>query len=180
MATLLPRLSAGLLLCPLLAASHAAPPGEYEVKAAFIHNIAKFVEWPAPVANTGKFTLCVAGEDPSGGAFAGLHGKPVGGMVWEVAMTGARANLRDCRVVFIAASEAANLRRILAALHGSQALTVADSEGFAEEGVMINFYLEQNKVRLEINADAARQAGLKLGAQLLRLSRVVTHAREAQ
>lgn len=166
-------------LCAMqLAAPHAVAqtfaPTEYEIKAAFIHNIAKFVEWPAPQSPAkAPLMLCILGQDPSGGAFDALYGKQVGGMAWEVAPVNSRASLRECRVLFIAASEAGNLRRILEGIQGSAVLTVGDSDGFAEQGVMVNFYLEQNKVRFEINLAAVKRAGLKISSQLLKLARII-------
>lgn len=173
MANFLRRLALVVLLVPLLTASRAAPLEEYEVKAAFIHNIAKFIDWPAPAGGAGTMRLCVLGHDPFGGALDNLQDKPIGNMVWQVAPAATGASLRECRVLFIASSESGNLRRILASLRGSAVLTVGDSSEFAEAGVMVNFYLEQNKVRFEVNVDATRRAGLKIGSQLLKLARIV-------
>jgi hypothetical protein len=162
-----------LALLLMLAAwgAEAAPPTDNEVKAAFIHNIAKFVEWPAGAPRNLK--LCLLGQDPLGGAAEVLQGKAVGGLAWEVAPVKPGANLKECRVLFIAASESDGLRRVLEGVKGSPVLTVGDSGGFAEQGGVVNFYLEQNKVRFEINVDAARRAGLKISSQLLKLARIV-------
>lgn len=176
MALLRNLLLAALLAVPL---ASAAPPTEYEVKVGFIHNIAKFAEWPAARAG-GSLRFCVAGQDPFGGATAALQGKPVGGLVWEVVPAGSRTNVRECQVLFIAASEAGNLRRLLDSLRGSPVLTVGDTAGFAEEGVIANFYLDQGRVRFEINPDAAGRAGLKLSSQLLKLARIVRDGGEAR
>lgn len=148
----------------------AAPPTEHEVKAAFIHNIAKFVEWPA--GKDKVLRLCLMGHE-SLGAAAVLQGKAVGSRSWEVVPGVSRVSLLDCQVLFIPAMDGTSLRRILEDVRASPVLTVGDSEGYAEEGVIVNFYLEQNKVRFEINADAARRAGLKVSSQLLKLARIV-------
>jgi len=160
--------------------AQAAPPTEYEIKAAFIHNIAKFVEWPASIGASGVLRLCVLGQGPFGEAAGGLRGKPVGSKVWEVVPASTRANLRECQVLFIEASEAGNLPRLLGSLRGSPVLTVGDSEGYAEQRVMVNFYLEESKVRFEINNDAAARAGLKISSQLLKLARIVKDSGEAK
>jgi len=151
----------------------AAPPGEYEVKAAFVHNIAKFVEWPASVGARGILRLCVLGQGAFGEAAGGLRGKPVGGMVWEVAPVAAGANLSECQVLFIEASEARDLPRLLDSLKDGHVLTVGDTAGYGQQGVMVNLYLEQNKVRFEINLAAARHPGLKISSHLLKLARIV-------
>jgi hypothetical protein len=155
------------------ASAQAGPPTEYEVKAAFIHNIAKFVEWPATARAKGALRLCILGQDSSGGAFDALRGKPIGDAVWEVLPVDRQSNLHQCRVLFIAASESGNLGQVLNDIKGHAVLTVGDSDGFAVQGVMVNFYLEQNRVRFEINNDAAGRAGLRISSQLLKLARIV-------
>ncbi|HCI14482.1 MAG TPA: DUF4154 domain-containing protein [Gallionellaceae bacterium] len=165
-------------LCAVLSCGSAwAAPSEYEVKAAFIYNIAKFVEWPAVASPvSGRARLCLLGDDPSGGAFEVLQGKPVGAANWEVVRVDGGGSLKECRVLFIAASERANLGRILARIEGRPVLTVGDTEGYAGQGVIVNFYQEENKVRFEINRDAAGRAGLAISSQLLKLARIVSGA----
>jgi hypothetical protein len=158
------------LLCT---GAQAATPGEYEVKAAFIHNIAKFVEWPAASPATASARLCVFGEAPFEGALEALRGKQVGKLHWDVVPVGFEANLKECRVLFIAASERDGLDRILESIGNSPVLTIGDTEGYAGQGVIVNFYLERNKVRFEINRQAAARANLFLSSQLLRLARIV-------
>lgn len=163
-----------ILLAMFCASVQAASPGiEYEVKAAFVHNIAKFVEWHASISTKGNLRLCVLGQGHFGEAAVGLRGKPVGSMVWEVVPVTTRANLRECQVLFIEASEAGDLPRLLGTLKGSPVLTVGDTDGYGEQGVMVNFYLEQDKVRFEINLAATSRAGLKISSQLLKLARII-------
>lgn len=160
--------------------AQAAPPTEYEVKAAFIHNIAKFVEWPVAPPTDGKLRLCIVGQDPFGSVLDSLRGKRIGDKVWEVLPAKPNSNLRECGVLFIAASERNNLNQVLDAIKGSAVLTMGDSEGYAKQGVMVNFYLERNLVRFEINAEAASRAGLKMSSQLLKLARIVREPGGAQ
>lgn len=152
----------------------ADPPTEYEVKAAFVHNIAKFVEWPASVSAQGTLRLCILDQEAFGEAAENLlRDKPVGSKVWEVVPLSTRASLKECKVLFIGAAEAGELPRLLDILKGSPVLTVGDTGGYAEQGVIINFYREQDKVRFEINKDAAERAGLKISSHLLKLARIV-------
>ena len=166
-----------VMLCAVLAAwpsaAKAAPPTEYEVKAAFIHNIAKFVEWPAAPSSSGNARLCLLGQNPFNGALDALQGKQIGRLRWEIVPANARTNLKECRVLFIAASEMGSLGSIVARVGNDPVLTMGDSEGYAEQGVVINFYMEANKVRFEINRQAAARAGLGLSSQLLKLARIV-------
>lgn len=158
---------------------YAALPNEYEVEAAFIHNIAKFVEWPATSPAGDNLQLCILGRSPFAKAAAPLAGRRIGELVWEVRPVDSHANLHECRVLFIAASESANLRSILEGI-GSAVLTVGDSGGYADRGVMVNFYSEENKVRFEINVDAVRRSGLKVSSQLLKLVRIIHDAGRMQ
>lgn len=156
-------------LCSL--SVQANPPDEYEVETAFIHNIAKFIEWPDRAAGT--LTLCVLGQNPFGNALSVLQGKSIADKVWEVLPIGSSINLNRCDVLFISASEKNALGQILAGLQGRPVLTMGNTTGYAEQGVMVNFYLEQNRVHFEINNDSAVRAGFRFGSQLLKLARIV-------
>jgi len=168
------------VICVLLAGATVVPaqepsPTEYEVKAAFLYNFPKFVEWPprrAAVENV--LTLCVLGPNPFGKALEILQGKPVGTMVWRVVLADSKTNLRECPVLFISASDSGNLSQILEGIKGAPVLTVGDTEGYAGRGVVVNFFLEDNKVRFEINVEASRLAGLTISSQLLKLARIVS------
>ena len=161
-----------LLLAPALAIAQG--PSEYGVKAAFIHNIAKFVEWPAAANNNGDvIELCVIGRNPFGDALTVLDGKQVGKLSWKIRFPTLQSNLQACQVLFIAASEGGRLAPILDKLGDSPTLTMGDTEGYAELGVMVNFYIDENKVRFEVNPEAAGRVRLKVGSQLLKLARIV-------
>lgn len=153
----------------------AVAPSEYEIKAAFIHNIARFVAWPAAPAD-GRMRLCTLGSSALTEAVAALAGEQIDGLRWDVRQVGAHADLLECRVLLIASSETGNLDRILESISGSAIMTVGNDDGYAERGVMFGFYLENKKVRIKINVDAAKRAGLKVSSQLLKLARIVPNA----
>ncbi|MBI5890037.1 MAG: YfiR family protein [Nitrosomonadales bacterium] len=165
---------AALCVLSVCIEAQAAPTGEYEVKAAFIHNIAKFVEWPAAATGAGKLRLCILGDDPFGGNINVLRGKQIGRLVWEVTRINAFADMKSCQVLFISASGHDGIGQIRKHINGSAVLTVGDTRGYAEQGVMVNFYLEENKVRFEINRAAAARAGFRIDSKLLRLGRIVS------
>lgn len=160
-----------LLLAP--APVIAQGPSEYEVKAAFVHNIAKFVEWPAPSDDGNAIQLCILGRNPFGDALAVLDGKQVGKLSWKISFPTNQSNLRACQVLFIAASESGRLAPLLDTLGDAPILTIGDTDGYAELGVMVNFYIAENKVRFELNSEAASRARLKFSSQLLKLARIV-------
>jgi hypothetical protein len=149
---------------------------EYEVKAAFLYNFVKFVEWPADTFEgpTDKIVLCILGEDPFGESLDNvvrnevLNGRPL-----SVHRTRDVLEARDCHVVFVPRTERARQERILAGLEGRGILTVGEADGFLNAGGMIRFVLEQNRVRFDINLAAAERSRLKLSSKLLRLARTV-------
>jgi hypothetical protein len=146
--------------------------GEYDVKAAFIYNFAKFVEWPekATGAHGNVFQLCVLGEDPFGGALNQYQGKPVKEKKLNIRPLKSIRNASECRILFIAASERDRIVSILEAIGDTPVLTVGDVEGYARHGVVINLRLDSGKVRFNINQATARRSGLKISSQLLRLA----------
>ena len=149
------------------------PPGEYEVKAAFLVNFAGFVRWPAAAfaAAASPFVVCVAGDDPFGAAFEPFKQVNVAGRTLLVQHIDSTAALPgNCHILFVAGSETPRLPGILGALGKAAVLTVSDLADFAVAGGMIQFYLRSGKIRFEINQQAAEEAGLKIDARLLQLS----------
>lgn len=144
---------------------------EYEIKAAFIYNFAKFVDWPASLSP--EISLCILGKDSFADAFEDFQGKPVGGKKFTARRIAAPGEAKSCAILFISSSEKDNLGRILGAVKGFNLLTVGDTEGFAQHGVMINLYLEGGKVRFELNLEAVRSTGLRMSSRLLQLGKIV-------
>ena len=156
------------------AASATAPsetPTEYQVKAAFLYNFAKFVEWPDQP--NPSVQLCTVGDDPFGNILEEtVKGKTLNGHPIAVKRFKAGENARGCQIAFIGVPER-ETRPVLDMLQGASTLTVGESPNFAKEGGIINFVLEGNKVRFEINVAAAQQARLKISSKLLSLARIV-------
>lgn len=166
------RLLCGALLLLAPAAARAAP-SEYELKAAFIYQIARFVEWPPAPQKDAPLQLCVLGGNPFGAALHTISGKPVGGRKIEVTLLDMDEDTRKCAMLFIANPVEKHLERIAALARGSGMLTLGDTPGFAQRGAMVNFFHEDGKIRFEINTAASRRAGLKISSQLLKLARIV-------
>ena len=161
-----------LLVVP---ATHAqsARPGEYQVKAAYLYNFTQFVKWPpgAPSLARDSFSICVLGQDP----FGSFLDSTIMGEVVEGKNVIARRILQpreaaSCAIVYISSMETARLDSILAELGKSSALTVSDIPQFAQRGGMIQFVLEANKVRFEVNLRAAENTGLMLSSDLLKVA----------
>lgn len=148
---------------------------EYEVKAAFLYNFAKFVEWPSKVSpgTSGTIVFGILGDGPMNTALGHIKDRQVkGGKVVTRHFKHPR-DLTFCHVLFISQSEATRLGEILKSLKGSNTLTVGEVNGFAQLGGMINLIIVENKVRFEINVKSAEEAGLKVSSRLLQLARIV-------
>jgi hypothetical protein len=164
-----------LLLMPLHSAT-AQSASEYQVKAAFLYNFAKFIEWPPstfPDASM-PFRICIFGRDPFGQELRDIvNEKTVNGRKLEIDYTVDVQLAKACHILFIASSEKARLKQILESLQGSVALTVGDTEGFAEQGGMINFVLDHDRVQFKVNRSAAELAGLRISSKLLTVAKLV-------
>jgi len=148
-------------------------PAEYEVKAAYLYNFGKFVEWPAKIkaASADAFTVCVLGQDPFGVTLdATIAGETIDGKSVVAKRISKPQDALDCRILFISSSEESQLKQILATLDKTNILTVSDMLQFTRRGGMIQFILEENRVRFEVNLTTAQRAGLTLSSQLLKLA----------
>lgn len=162
----------------LIGAVRAQSPtaGEYQVKAAFLYNFAKFVEWPTSGFSdaSSPLQICVFGRDPFGQALRDItNQKTVNGRKLEVNQVTDLQHARGCHILFIASSGETAVKQIVDGLRGAGVLTVGDSKGFTEQGGMINFVLENDRVQFEVNQKAAAQAGLKISSKLLSVAKLV-------
>ncbi len=151
-------------------------PTDYQVKAAYLYNFGKFIQWPGIAGTDAEkpFDLCVLGQDPFGNTLdSTVSGETINGKNIGVRRISKPEEASSCRIVFISSSEDSRLRIILAALDKTPVLTVSDLPDFSRRGGMIQFLLEQNKVRFEVNLPAAQRAGLMLSSQLLKVATVV-------
>lgn len=165
-----------VLLIPALQGRAQDAPSEYQVKAAYLFNFLKFVEWPENtfVDPLAPMVIGVVGDDPFGIALPQVViGKTVQGRDVVVRIYRSGEDLRGAHILFISSSERKKLPAILSSLHSSGVLTVADMEGFLDLGGMIQFVPENNRVRFAINVEAARRAKLKMSSKLLSLAKTV-------
>ena len=150
--------------------------GEYQIKAAFLYNFAKFIEWPAEAFTESCAPLIVGviGNDPFGSALdQTMSGKTINGRPLIIKRLKWGQNLRTCQILFISSSERKRLAQLFESLKGATVLTVSETEQFCQQGGIINFLIEDNKVRFEINATAATGAQLKISSKLLALAKTV-------
>jgi YfiR/HmsC-like len=169
----------GSVLLLLLSGPHlscAQTVSEYQVKAAYVYNFSKFVEWPAQAfpSSAAPITLCVL-NDP---AFESelnpiVKGKIVAGRTLTVVPVQNGEQARRCQILFIDSSQDRQSRQIIDALRNSSVLTVGESPGFVEKGGIINFVLQDDRVQLQVNHKAATRAGLHISSRLLSVAKRV-------
>lgn len=169
-ARLLCAVALGLGACPVW----AMPPGEYQIKAAYLLNFTRYVEWPAPRLPAGSpLRLCLLGRDPFGEALAGLEGRQVNGHEVRLRTVDGVETAGECHLVFIADSEERRVGLLLRGLAGRGVLTVSDIDGFAEAGGGIGLVVDERRVRFDINLTSVQREGLRASSQLLRHGRFV-------
>ena len=151
-----------------------AQPTEYQLKAVFLLNFARYVEWPAEsLRNTGRIELCVLGRDPFGEALEAIAGKQAQDREVSVRLLAMPQQAAECQLLFLAGSEERRMHAALRELASLPVLTVSDIDGFADAGGGIGFATVDDRVRFDINAAALQQASLKASAQLMRIARRV-------
>jgi len=163
-----------LLLC-LLNAGHAETlSGEYSLKAAFIYNFAKYVEWPESVFR-GKREFCIGtlGRSQIDRELVALGGKKVQGRSIVFRQFNSPEDVSQCQVLFISRSEMPRLELILDNLKDVPVLTVADRDDFCRNGGMLSLVVENGKIAFDVNIRETLRARLKPNPQLLRLTRKI-------
>jgi hypothetical protein len=147
-------------------------PTEYQVEAAYLFNFGRFVEWPSGnAASAGPLLICVLGDDPFGTSLdAMLQRGTVKGKSLAAKRIGRIEDAASCQMLYISASEAGRVDKILGTVGNVSVLTISDMPQFTERGGMIQFLLEEGKVRFQINLSAAENAGLALSSELLKVA----------
>ncbi|MCP4691467.1 MAG: YfiR family protein [Desulfobacterales bacterium] len=155
---------------------HAASFQEYQLKAVFLYNFINFISWPDETSNEPDrpFSIGILGKDPFGSflekvvADETFKGRPI-----QLKRGDEIRELADCRILFIGKSNRGRLEAVLKSVSPRRVLTVGDFEGFIEAGGMINLIQAGQRVRIEINIQATRNAGLGVSSKLLRVAKVV-------
>ncbi len=149
-------------------------PAEYQVKAVYLYNFGRFVTWPIVGKDEAPFVICILGRDPFGPI---LDNTLAGESIDKQKLVARRiSNVREigtCRILFIASSEANYTKEILSTVDKAAVLTVSDMPNFTASGGMIQFLLQDNKVRFEVNLATADRAGLNFSSQLLKVATAI-------
>ena len=158
------------------AATSAWAQSEDQIKAAFLFNFARYVEWPDSAFSgpSAPVRICMAGADDFATIVSqAVGGKSVGDRAVDVVSGIGLADASACHILYVGAGLDGDASAVASSVSGGNVFTVADREGFAKTGGIANFMRADNKVRFEINPGAAKQAGLKISSRLLRLAKVV-------
>ncbi len=154
--------------------AHADDDVEYKVKAAYLYNFTKFISWPESPSTS--FNICIVGKNPFGDLLTALEtktalDKPIRLLHFETVK-----QVKDCQIVYLASSEnweSISASGALSAASLNNTLTVSSHQHFAEQGGMIGFVIEAEKVRLHINLKALKQGGLGISAKLIEVATLV-------
>jgi hypothetical protein len=158
---------------PNLLAQQPLAPTELQVKAAFLYKFGAFVAWPNP-APSGPFAICVLGRDVFGQILdATVKGGTIDGKALVARRVVSISEASQCRILFVSSSEESRLKPILAELNKFPVLTVSDIPHFSDRGGMIEFVLENGRVRFDVNLASAEKSGLTLSSELLKVASVV-------
>jgi YfiR/HmsC-like len=184
MALLAPRLlslAAGFLLfLPSSLASQTVRASASDIQAVFLFNFAQFVEWPAEAFSDAKAPLVIGimGDDPFGSILdETVRGETVRGRPFKIRRYRRVDDAKHCHILFISRSEAQRLEEILAAVKERPILTVTNSHDFDSQGGVIRFVVEQSRIKLSIDLEAAQATKLTFSSKLLRSASIVPSQR---
>jgi hypothetical protein len=162
-------------LCGPNASAESMLNKEYLIKAAFLYNFAKFVDWPPESFrnDADAIKLYVLGNDPFGEALDTIRDKTVKGRRLVVKRVQRVEEIEGAHLLFISPSEKGRVKQVLQSLRNTPVLTISEMERFGQMGGIINFITVEDKVQFEINPESAQQHKLKISSQLLKLARIV-------
>ena len=149
--------------------------GEQQIKVAMIYNMAKFTEWPPESlpADQNQFLICILGQGQLGRAVETLQSKQVRGRSISIRSISQPEEAANCQILVIAESERQHIAASLERTRQDKLMTVSDSDEFAKAGGSVGFYVEDGKVRLEINTSSLQLHKVRIDAQVLKLARIV-------
>ena len=167
-----------VLLCVVPSAYSSQEEGPnklHYIKAAFVYNFAKFVEWPPTTYQTEEdpIVLCVIGEGPITIAFDSLRGKKLHNRRLEICHITSISDINNCHILFVTKTEKKRIKSILDMAASKSILTIGDMEGFVEKGGIIELVMDDRKIRFNVNIKAAQKAQLAISSRLLKLARKI-------
>jgi len=174
------RIAAISILVTAVLASGAEPAqsqakSEYALKAVFLYNFCRFIEWPKSefASSTDPIIIAVIGEDPFGRLLEeAVHGETLRGRSIQIQRYRNPDSIGHCHLLFISQSETRRMDAILAAVAGKSVVTVGETDAFLDQGGMIALTAERNRIGLHINPSLLRAANLDVSSKLLRVAQI--------
>jgi hypothetical protein len=169
-----------LVFSPICSYCQSLTGAEYEVKMGFIYNFANFVTWPKEAfkGSDDKLYFCFFSDQPAANVLFKLHDQPIQNRKLTVSKIGSEISDEKCNILFFGTDDETYIRQTLAFIRGQHILTIGEVQGFAQMGGIINFFNQNNKLRFEVNIDAAKRENLKFSAQLLQAAQIVEETEE--
>ncbi|MEP7164724.1 MAG: YfiR family protein [Ferruginibacter sp.] len=164
-----------LLLCTTISLRAQSTP-EYQLKAVFIYNFTRFVDWPPTAFESynDDFVIGIIGNDPFGQALeATVEGETIGRHAIRIKRFQDVKQIDHCHILFINSNDPPEIKNIISDLNNRNILTVSDAANFARMGGIIGFFTDKNKIRMQINGDAAKNARLSISSKLLSVAQVL-------
>ncbi|HEU5289319.1 MAG TPA: YfiR family protein [Cyclobacteriaceae bacterium] len=165
-----------LLPLPAVTRPQAQSTSEYQIKAVFLFNFTQFVEWPESSFQSAQSPMIIGilGHDPFGSYLdEAIKNEKVKDHPITVKRISDVGQAKDCHMLFINMPNPGRLKETLASVKGKNILTIGDTHHFAKSGGVIRFYTDNNKIRIRINLQAAKENGLIISSKLLRLADIV-------
>jgi hypothetical protein len=154
----------------------AANSLEHKIKAIFIYKFIHFIEWPDSGKSSEEMTIGVLGDSPLWKSLNELKKEEDPNNKIKLMKIGTLSEIKDCEILFVSTSEKSRFQELLVRTEGTPTLTISDTQGFADMGGQINFYLKDGKVRFEINIDSVKKSHLRISSKLLRLAKIVQNS----
>ena len=153
----------------------AAVSKEYQVKAVFLFNFAQFVKWPSAAFHRADepFQIGILGDDPFDAfLYETVRGEKIDGHPLIIRRYSRVEDIKGCQILFVSRSESGRMQSLLAGLRGRNILTVGDTDGFIQNGGVVGFFIEKNKIRFRISLEGAKRAHLSISSKVLRLAEI--------
>lgn len=162
-------------LCLLSDSAYSAPQTyeEYAIKTAFLYRSLHYVEWSTKNTDENLIVICITKFDKFSERIQSLHKRAVNGRTISLRKIKSYDGINECDALYIPKEKSAKLRQTLNKLENNNILTISDRQGFAKHGVILNFPVENQKVIIEINIDAANKQNIRFSAKLLRIAKIV-------
>lgn len=167
-----------VFVCSVLLSAQIQPSREYQIKAVFILNFAQFIEWPADAFSSAKAPLVIGilGKDPFGQFLQdAIQGEKSKGHPLQVKRFSQVSEVKQCHILFINQTKSDQELDVITSSDNQHVLTISDATDFIQQGGIVRFVTENNKIRFQINLNAARQNEITISSKLLRLAEIVNN-----